>query len=96
MKRIGRFYEVPLPEGEMWHLELFERFTAPTDEPLPDLLSAELASRMEPYRRFRHVTRHGYGLQLDWSRLEAGIGEVRSVFESFETCVKAFLETLGQ
>jgi hypothetical protein len=32
LKRISRYSNVPLPSGEIWHVELFRRFCAP---PLP-------------------------------------------------------------
>ncbi len=37
MKRISRYHNVPLPTGEIWHVELFRRFCTPPFPPLPVL-----------------------------------------------------------
>lgn len=34
LKRINRYHNVPLPTGETWHTDLFQRFCSP---PHPDL-----------------------------------------------------------
>ncbi len=61
LKRICHFHGVPLPTGETWHIELFQRFSAPADPGLPQLFNEALASVLAPYRRFRHVAFHSYG-----------------------------------
>lgn len=45
LKRISRFYDVPLPSGETWHLELFDRFCSPPYDPLPALFTNALAAQ---------------------------------------------------
>jgi hypothetical protein len=69
LKRISAYYEVPLPVGADWHIELFSRYCQPPYAPLPLLFDQQLAARLAPFRRFRHVAIHGYGFQLDWSRM---------------------------
>jgi hypothetical protein len=65
LKRICRYYNVSLPTGDIWHVELFQRFCTPSLPPLPALFDEKLAAELAPYRRFRHVAFHGYGFQLD-------------------------------
>jgi len=78
MKRIIRYYGLEMPEGEHWHVNLFRRFVSPTTDLLPLLFPQELASRMKPFRKFRHVSRHGYALELEWERMrEGGTARVR-------------------
>lgn len=55
LKRISRFYEVPLPKGEAWHIELFKRFCSPPQPPLPLLFEEAWAPTIASYRKFRHV-----------------------------------------
>ena len=57
-KRIIRQYGMDMPEGENWHVQLFQQFRPPATEPLPILLPDALAERMKPFRGFRHVIRH--------------------------------------
>ena len=94
LKRISRFYGVPLPTGEAWHVELFTRFCEPSYGPLPALFDSSLASSLAPFRRFRHVFFHGYSFELDWDRMSEGIRQIDSVFERFKRSLFAYLERL--
>jgi hypothetical protein len=93
LKRISYYYDVPLPEGDAWHVELFQRFVLPHDN-LPQLFDNELAAHLAPYRRFRHVVFHSYGFQLDWARMAEGVQGIQSVFAKFEASIATFLQTL--
>jgi hypothetical protein len=42
LKRISRFYEIPLPVGDTWHIDLFRRFCSPPSPRLPILLKSHL------------------------------------------------------
>ncbi len=55
LKRISRYSNVPLPSGEIWHVELFRRFCAPPSPLLPVLFDQSLAADLAPYRKFRHI-----------------------------------------
>lgn len=94
LKHISRFYGIPLPVGESWHVELFTRFCEPSYGPLPALFDQALASSLAPFRRFRHVFFHGYSFDLDWERMSEGVQRVGPVFERFKESVLAYLETL--
>ena len=37
LKRINKFHNIPIPEGDTWHLDLFKRFCAPSHHSLPEL-----------------------------------------------------------
>lgn len=95
LKRICRFHGVELPKGDAWHLELFEWFCKPAHSSLPTLFDEELAKHVAAYRRFRHVVRHSYGLQLDWSRMEPGISRIEGAFERFRRAVLRYLDSLN-
>ncbi|MBC8447526.1 MAG: hypothetical protein H8D78_07230 [Chloroflexi bacterium] len=94
LKRISRFHAIPLPTGGTWHVDLFKRFCMPPYEPLPALFNESLASALAPFRRFRHVVYHGYGFELDWSRMHEGVESVESVFVQFKSTLSDYLQTL--
>jgi Uri superfamily endonuclease len=94
LKRISRFYNMTLPSGDMWHIDLFRRFCKPSLQPLPVLFDDSLSSALAPYRKFRHVVHHGYGFQLDWDRMTEGIENAEPVFLRFIANLKTFLITL--
>lgn len=95
LKRVCAFYAVPLPVGDTWHIELFQRFTDPGYPPLPELIDRSLALELAPYRRFRHVVFHSYGFQLDWMRMAEGIAGIDAVFSGLRDSVTAYLESLS-
>lgn len=95
LKRVCRHHDVPLPIGETWHTELFQRFCAPPYADLPLLFDTPLATALAPYRRFRHVAFHTYGFQLDWGRMAEGVADVQGIFERLKLSLNAYLASIG-
>lgn len=95
LKRISRYHNVPLPSGETWHIELFQRFCSPPHSDLPLLFDESLAASVAPYRRFRHVAFHSYGFQLDWSRMAEGVADVQNVFEQLKQTISEYLKSIS-
>lgn len=87
LKRISRFYNVPLPKTEAWHIDLFNRFCSLSEKPLPVLFDDALKADLTGFRKFRHVVHHGYGFQTEWERLIAGIEKIEGTFLRFKTKV---------
>ncbi|MBI4621587.1 MAG: hypothetical protein HY739_15755 [Desulfobacterales bacterium] len=83
-----------MPTGDTWHIDLFKHFCKPGYGPLPVLFDESLASDMAPFRKFRHVVYHGYGFQLDWSRMKEGIESVENVYLRFKTRLLEYMQTL--
>jgi hypothetical protein len=94
LKRISRFYNVSLPAGNLWHVELFKRFCDPQVKPLPLLFDKALSEDLAPFRKFRHVVHHGYGFQLDWDRMKEGIEKSQLVFSRFKTNIENYITTV--
>jgi hypothetical protein len=94
LKRISSYHAVPLPTGDTWHIDLFERFCSPPYSSLPVLFGESLASTLAPYRRFRHVAFHAYGFQLDWSRLAEGVAGVPEVLQRVKASLADYMQTI--
>lgn len=94
LKRIHRYYNVPLPTGDTWHLDLFKRFCPPGKDPLPLLFDEELASALSPFRKFRHVVHHGYGFQIEWEMMSEGLVSLEAVFQEVSVVFDSFLDVL--
>lgn len=94
LKRISRYHNVPLPSGEMWHVELFRRFCEPSLLSLPALFDENLSSDLSAYRKFRHVVQHGYGFQLEWERMAEGIERVDTICRRLKIRIEKYLESL--
>ncbi|MEK6699816.1 MAG: hypothetical protein AABZ10_12340 [Nitrospirota bacterium] len=94
LKRISRFHGVQIPTGDTWHIDLFKRFSTPSQQPLPVLFDNSLATGMAAFRKFRHVVHHGYGFQLDWSRMQEGMASIENIFMKFKSTVNEYLRSM--
>ncbi|MEW6606123.1 MAG: hypothetical protein AB1414_01545 [bacterium] len=94
LKRICKFYEVPLPTGTTWHVDLFNYFCESPKIPLPCLFDSSFATALIPFRKFRHVVFHGYGFQLEWKQMQEGIERIEDIFYHFRTIIYSYLQTL--
>lgn len=95
LKRLSKHHGVSLPTGDHWHVALLDGFRESSDSGLPQLLSEPLATKLDVYRRFRHLTRTSYGVDLDWTRVQVGIDRVGFVLERFRAAVRDHLESLN-
>lgn len=72
--------------GTMWHSDLFKDMFEETKEH-KQVLPQDLMSSLKEYLGFRHIFRHSYGYDLDWTKLEplfSGLSDNwKSVKESF-------------
>ena len=94
LKRVSKHHGVPLPTGDQWHVALLDGFREPPTAGLPVLLPEPLAVELDVFRRFRHVARTSYGIELDWARVAAGIDRIASVFGEFRAVLSDYLERL--
>ncbi len=94
LKRISKYYGIAIPLGEMWHLELFKRFCAPSYKSLPVLFDQSLSEDLSPYRKFRHVVIHSYGFQIEWEQMVEGVESIGNIFKKFKSKVLTFLKSL--
>ncbi len=96
LKRINKFYNLPLSNTEAWHIDLFNRFCSPSEKPLPVLFDDSLKADLTGFRKFRHVVHHGYGFQIEWERLIIGIEKIEDVFLRFRTRVLCNWQKFGE
>ncbi len=94
LKRISKYHQVPLPQGDTWHVDLFRYFCDPPKAPLPLLFEQHLAKKLAPYRRFRHVVHHSYGFQIEWERMDEGISNIRSNFTEIQAKLALYTDSL--
>lgn len=94
LKRIHRYYGVPIPVGDSWHIEIFKRFCKPAYGGLPLLFDEQMSLSLAPYRAFRHVVFHSYGFQLDWERMRDGVASLESVYSRLHAVLDVFLASL--
>jgi hypothetical protein len=89
-KRIAIALDGSAPQGEFWHSELIERMASPAKK-RPALLSAVMNENLQEYLDFRHVFRHAYTFDLQWSKMKHLVFECEAVLQKFEKELDTFL-----
>lgn len=99
MKRICKYYRVPVPSGSESHRELADLFTASSTSrqypQLPILISENIHAELVLLRRFRHVIVHGYSFSIDDHRLKTALMEIVPIPEIFCETIGKFLDSLN-
>ncbi len=75
----------------MWHSALLNLLAAPTDN-RSSIISEPLYARLKEYLGFRHVFRHAYLHELQWSKMHGLVQNLESVIIVFESEVTGYLE----
>jgi len=92
LKRISKYFNIPLPKSDSRHLELFSYFCNPPRSPLPILFTDNIRNEINELRKFRHRFQHGYSFTLEWNELLIGAKTVIDTFKPFSENVNSFLQ----
>jgi len=90
-KRIALEIDASLPAGERWHADLLLRMAKPFAE-RPAAISGDLCAQLGKYMQFRHVFRHAYTFELQWTKMADLVLRSEDVLERLKTELKVFLE----
>ncbi len=94
LKRISAFQGRLPRESASWHLDLFKQFSPQASVPFPALFDDQLTKDLVPYRKFRHIARHGYAFELQWDRMREGTENVEAVFSRFRRLLMEYIHKL--
>lgn len=83
------------PAGNAWHALLLEGMAAPRAGARPALLSEPTFLLLDELRRFRHVVRNNYALDLGNEGVEQNLEMVREALPRFEADLRDFETTMG-
>jgi len=95
-QRIARATREGLPSGREWHRELLTQMSHQVPGVRPAVLSAETLGALEPFRSFRHLTRHRYGFDLDWAEIEPLLATAKTVVTAVVGDLEVFCDFLDQ
>jgi hypothetical protein len=109
-ERVAVYLDEGIPKSKDWHLELLMLMAEPGGSDRPPLWSGSLLLKLshrllrlkktEPavtvgeYRKFRHLTRHIYKVELDRDRVIALGEDVEVVFGKIKLAVESFIQWL--
>ena len=96
-QNIAATFENSIDDMGRWHTQLLERMRLDVMPLRPAVINDEAYTALDELRRFRHMFRHAYSLQLDSMRLGIVLNKAivlkrlyRAQLEAFST----FLESL--
>jgi hypothetical protein len=67
---IARHIDRKLPDGETWHRDLLQQMAHDVPSVRPAVISRESAGAIDEFRRFRHLVRNVYTLNLVPEKME--------------------------
>lgn len=67
---IARQVDSSLPEGATWHRDLLQQMAQDLPESRPAVISQESAAILDEFRRFRHLVRNVYTINLTPAKME--------------------------
>lgn len=88
--RINKVYDQIPVSSDSWHRELLRNMGLNVEDVRPSVISDKLISNLNEYRSFRHVVRHAYDYELDWSRLRPLVKNIFPAVQQFESEIKTF------
>jgi len=84
-----------MPHSEFWHGDLLESMRTVMSE-RPAVIGDELRARLKGYLDFRHVFRHAYTFEMNWSRMAPLALGMEETLRILKDEVNAFLASIGQ
>jgi predicted nucleotidyltransferase len=95
-ERVAVYLDGGLPTSKDWHQELLKQVAETGGSNRPPLWSGALLLELDEYRRFRHLERHIYKIQLKPARVIALAANVETVFKKIKSAVASFEQWLEQ
>jgi uncharacterized protein YutE (UPF0331/DUF86 family) len=94
-RNIARAFENQVSQ-ESWHREILQRMRLDLTPLRPAVIDAEAYEKLDELRRFRHVFRTMYGLDLDSLRLRVVLQRALELKPLYRPQIERFLEFLRE
>ncbi len=95
-ERVAVYLDGGLPKTQDWHLELLKQVAEPGGNDPPPLWSGALLLELDEYRKFRHLTRHIYKIDLKPTQVITLGENVEPIFNKIKSAVERFLQWLEE
>ncbi len=96
MEAIANEIDDYAPRGDASHADLVDSLSVDVKDVRPSVLSATTRELMHEVRRFRHVVRHKYALQLRRTDIARNLAAVRRLVPAFERDYRAFARRMSE
>ena len=90
----ARHVDRAVPDGEAWHRQLATRMAQAVPDVRPAVISPEIATDLDEYRRFRHLVRNLYATKLVPAKMQRLVERLPVVWSSVRAELVAFASFL--
>lgn len=91
---IARHVDCSLPAGETWHRDLLQQMAQEVAEVRPAVISQDNAWALDEFRRFRHLVRSVYTMNLVPDRMAGLMSTLPGLWSKLRTELLAFADFL--
>ena len=91
---IARHVDRSLPNGEAWHRGLVEQMQADRPDIRPAVISRDTATAIDEFRRFRHLVRNVYTINLRPDRINGLMTSLPQLWSQLRAELLAFADYL--
>ncbi|NET31976.1 MAG: nucleotidyltransferase domain-containing protein [Cyanothece sp. SIO1E1] len=95
-ERVAIMLDGSLPQGEHWHQGLLLQVADPDRNNRPLLWPNSLLLRLDEYRKFRHLARHRYNVELEVAKVLVLAQTVPPVWADVQQAITIFAQWLEQ
>jgi len=93
-ERVAVTIDGGMPLGENWHQELLKQMAESGGDNRPPLWNGSLLLELDEYRKFRHLARHIYNIELKFERVLVLAQNVQLVLAKVKQAIALFNEWL--
>ena len=91
---IARYVDRNLPEGETWHRDLLQQMSQDFSDIRPAVISQNNAAIVDEFRRFRHLVRNVYTINLVPEKMEGLMDTLPEFWPTLRAELLAFADYL--
>lgn len=96
LKLIARHVDNNLPDSLMWHRDLLQQMASDLPNVRPAVISQSNLTSLDEFRRFRHLVRNVYAVNLRADKIESLPSELPTLWSRLRAEFLAFADFLEQ
>jgi hypothetical protein len=93
-KNIAKVVEGELPAGSHWHRDLLRQMSSEKKNIRPAVISESTKKQLDEYRKFFHLIRHIYGIDLNPERIKVNVNKLHKVWQQTKVELEVFVNFL--
>jgi hypothetical protein len=89
---IAREVDGALPTGHVWHRDLLFQMSRDMPDVRPGVISEAIAAMLDQFRRFRHLVRNAYAMNLDQEKMAGLVSSLPELRQQLRAELSSFAD----